>query len=117
MPSKKSPKKTKPTEKTEAEKAEEAKRTEAMKERIAAREGAEKASGLKVAQPWASPGKKERTGAKNKRWDKVTKSWVDRDLETEDADAVPTSVVLKTDEGGEKQEFEVLYCKKRLMVM
>ena len=93
-------------EKTEVEKADEAKKAAAMKERIAAKTGEpEKAApGLKVAQPWASPGKKEKRGAKNKRWDKVTKSWVDRDLETKGGDAVSTSVTLKKDEG-DNEEF------------
>ena len=66
------------------------------------KKGDDKSPGLKVIQPWASPSKKEkRYAAKNKRWDKVTKSWVDRDLDG-GADAVPTSVVLMSDEGEKK---------------
>jgi len=88
---------------------EEAKRTdETMKGRILAASainGPERVLGLKVAQPWASPGKKERRGVKNKRWDKVTKSWVDRDLETKGGDSVPIAVVLK-DDGGDKEDME-----------
>jgi len=96
--------------KTEKDKAEEARRTEAMKERIAAAATGAKTTtgkaepGLKVAQPWASPGRKERRGAKNKRWDKVTKSWVDRDLETEGTDSVPIAVVLKDEDEGDKED-------------
>ncbi|KAL7493336.1 hypothetical protein ACHAWT_002801 [Skeletonema menzelii] len=84
------PKLPKPVEKTGERMTEEAKRE------------TDTAPGVKVAQPWASPSKKEKRGAKNKRWDKVTKSWVDRDLETDGADAVPTSVVLKKEEGEEE---------------
>mmetsp|Transcript_1438 Transcript_1438/g.2910 ORF Transcript_1438/g.2910 Transcript_1438/m.2910 type:complete len:1474 (-) Transcript_1438:210-4631(-) len=88
------PKLPKPVEKAGAVKTEEA----------SSRTGIDRATGVKVVQPWASPSKKEKRGAKNKRWDKVTKSWVDRDLETDGADAVPTSVVLKKE--GEKEDTE-----------